>query len=156
MSQAVGKTLRSALMVALLAVLPAAVAPPSFAADGALSPGSGLFRITTLDTGIIEFDMAISEIRREPRVSVLKVSGFHRRTDGGTRWLMCMVNALTVLRGFEYWTLVYPQDDGDETVLVGFPAGPKDRMADRDPRFASKWAVAVVAPIERGVRLCKH
>ena len=47
-------------------------------------------------------------------------------------------------------------DGHDETVLIGFLKGPRDKMADTDPRFASRLTIGVVAPIERGVRLCKR
>jgi len=119
------------------------------------STGAALFQITPLDTGRFDLDLAIDELRREPRVSVLRVRGFHARTEVGTRWLMCMFNTLAILRGFEYWTAVYPEGT-DETVLIGFPNGPRDLMAETDPRFASPRAIGVVAPIERGVRLCKR
>ena len=141
--------LRSIQTALVVAACVAGALPATAAAEN-------LLRVTTRDTGVAEFDMAITEIRREPRVSVLKVTGFHTRPQAGTRWLMCMANTLAVLRGFEYWTIVYPEAAPDETVLVGFPSGPRDRMADRDPRFASKWALQIVAPIERGVRLCKR
>ncbi len=143
--------------VALRCICPAVVLAAALAgAVPAAAAAENLLQVTTRDTGIAEFDMAITEIRRESRVSVLTVAGFHSRPQAGTRWLMCMANTLAVLRGFEYWTIVYPEAAPDETVLVGFPSGPKDRMADRDPRFASKWALQIVAPIERGVRLCKR
>jgi len=138
---------RPALALAICLVL-AAASPAAWAQER-------LFRITTLETGVVEFDMEIVEIAREPRVSVLTVRGFHQRPQAGTRWLMCMANTLAVLRGFDYWTLVYP-DTSSETVLVGFPADARERMGDRDPRFASKLALQVVAPIERGVRLCRR
>ncbi|UCE31691.1 MAG: hypothetical protein JSW68_01700 [Burkholderiales bacterium] len=113
-----------------------------------------LFRISTADTRITEYALSMEEIRRAPRVSEVRVAEFHRRDQRARRWMMCMFNTLAVLRGFEYWTVVYPQP-GSDVVLVGFPRSMTEDLAAFDPRFDTRRALGIIAPIERGVRLCK-
>lgn len=116
---------------------------------------AGMLRIRAIDTGRSDLDLEIVEVRREPRVSVLRVRGLHARSTAGSRWLMCMFNTIAVLRGFDHWTAVYPEAPSED-VLLGFPSGPSDRMAAIDPRFGTRWALGVTAPIERGIRLCRR
>ncbi len=135
----------------------AAFQPSTTDPAGPMSAGivAGTVRIRAIDTGRPDLDLEIIEVRREPRVSLLRVRGLHRRDTAGSRWLMCMFNTIAVLRGFDYWTAVYPEPPGED-VLIGFPTGPADRMAASDPRFGSRWALGVTAPIERGIRLCRR
>ena len=88
-------------------------------------------------------------------VSVRRARAPHPRSPAGSRWLMCMFNTIAVLRGFDHWTAVYPEAPSED-VLLGFPSGPNDRMAVIDPRFGTRWALGVTAPIERGIRLCRR
>lgn len=117
---------------------------------------AGTFQADAKDFNV-PFNLSISETGREDRVSILRVEGFYARTAAATRWMMCMVNTLAVLRGYEYWTVVYPEQKSDELVgdvIVGFPRSMTEKLADSDPRFASKGAIQQVLPIERGIGLC--
>ncbi len=65
-----------------------------------------------------------------------------------------MLNTLAIQRGYEFWTVVYP-DHPSEDLLLGFLEYRQEKLADRDPRFASKQAIPLVVPVERGVQFCK-
>jgi hypothetical protein len=115
---------------------------------------SGMFRISSRDSGVFAFDLALEEIKREHRSSLVRASGFHGRPSASTRWMMCMLNTLAIMRGFEFWTVVYP-DHPSEDLLVGFLEYRQEKLGEKDARFATKQAIPLVVPIERGVQFCK-
>lgn len=80
-----------------------------------------LYRVSSKDMGITQFDVNVLEVDRTPTSSTLKIPGFHDRSAAASRWLMCAYTDLAVKRGFLYWNAFYPELDGDELLLV-FPA----------------------------------
>lgn len=64
-----------------------------------------------------DFDLTVTEIKREPYKSYLRVPGFHERTAAGSRWLMCAYTDLAISRGYSHWTVMYPAE-GEDLVIV--------------------------------------
>ena len=101
------------------------------------------------------FDLVVTEIKREETNSQLSVSGFHNRTAPGARWLMCVYAELVIMRGFKYWSVMYP-DEGSETLIVGFSnsatTSPKEVIG---PQFAKERVVGdQMMPVEKFVTFC--
>lgn len=65
------------------------------------------------------FDLVVTEIKRDPQRSYLRVPGFHTRTAPGARWLMCAYTDLSIKRGFSHWAVMYPEEKKD-VLVVGF------------------------------------
>jgi hypothetical protein len=123
-------------------------------AQAVSAPPQRLFQISAKDTNVFAFSLDLEEIKREHRSSVVRATGFHGRPSASTRWMMCMLNTLAIQRGFEFWTVVYP-DHPSEELLLGFLEFRQEKLSDKDPRFASKQAIPLVVPVERGVQFCK-
>jgi hypothetical protein len=126
----------------------------SVAAQAVPSAPQRLFQISARDTNIFAFTLDLEEIKREHRSSVVRATGFHGRPSASTRWMMCMLNTLAIQRGFEFWTVVYP-DHPSEELLIGFLEFRQEKISEKDPRFATKQAIPLVVPVERGVQFCK-
>jgi hypothetical protein len=114
----------------------------------------------TSKTFDVPFDISVTEVKRENRASTIQVTNIYRRTAPATRWMMCMINTLAILRGYDFWTVVYPGPPTAETmgaageVLVGFPRSQTEKLSDSDPRFASQYALASVVSVAQGASLC--
>jgi len=65
------------------------------------------------------FELVVTEEKREPKKSYLRVPGFHSRTAQGSRWLMCVYTELAIKRGFSHWNAMYLEYDND-LLVVGF------------------------------------
>jgi hypothetical protein len=69
----------------------------------------------------LPFDMTVSELRRTPTKSYLKIPGFNDRTAPQARWCMCVFADLARARGFKYWIAVYPPEEpGQDKLILGF------------------------------------
>jgi hypothetical protein len=108
----------------------------------------------------VPFDLSVTEVKREDRVSTIQVTNFYQRSAPATRWMMCMISALAITRGFDYWTVVYPGPPSDGNmgatgeVIVGFPRSPTEKLSESDPRFASPGALPQVLRVDQGASLC--
>ena len=100
-----------------------------------------LLTIRSKDGGA-DFDLTVTEIKREPRKSFLVVPGFSHRSAAGSRWLMCAYTALAMRRGFSYWSVVYPEGSS-ETLVVGFPETPTE---DISKTLGSEFSGPLVTP----------
>ena len=101
------------------------------------------------------FDLVVTEIKREETNSQLSVSGFHNRTAPGSRWLMCVYTELAIMRGFKYWSVMYPAE-GSETLIVGFSnsatTSPKDVIG---PQYVKERILGdPMSPVEAYVAFC--
>jgi hypothetical protein len=64
-------------------------------------------------------DFMIKEIKREQRISTLRIPGFSNRSSSESRWTMCAFTDLAIKRGFRYWAALYPRDSSD-IIQLGF------------------------------------
>lgn len=104
------------LIMFLARTLAVLVALP-FCAGAALSQAD-LYTVSSKAQGA-SFDLVVTEIKRDPRRSYLRVPGFHTRTAPGARWLMCAYTDLSIKRGFSHWAVMYPEERKD-VLVVGF------------------------------------
>ena len=110
------------------------------------------------DAGITAFDLTATEVKREPGKSFLIVPGFKNRSAAGSRWLMCVYTALAIERGYDYWTVVYPEGE-DETLIVEFPGSEAEDIGQTlgnefsGPRAIPKHPASVKLMTDR---LCGH
>jgi hypothetical protein len=86
-----------------------------------------LYVVRSKDQGITAFDLTVTETKRESNKSFLSVPGFHKRSAAGSRWLMCAYTNLAIKRGFNYWSVIYPEE-GSETLIVGFPKSQNENI----------------------------
>lgn len=108
--------------------------------------------VSSRSMGIIQFDFTISEIKREPRISILKIPGFHERSAGASRWMMCAYTDLAVKRGFKFWAALYPDNSSDE-VQLGFPDSANEELAKTlGPKFAGDSVV--ISAVATFSRMC--
>lgn len=82
----------------------------------------GLYSIRSKSQGA-DFDLTVTEIRREANKSFLSVPGFHDRTARAARWLMCVYTDLALKRGFSYRAVTYPPP-GEDVIVVGLTNSP--------------------------------
>jgi len=80
-----------------------------------------LYRVSSNEMGISQFDFTVTEVERKPKASVLEIPGFHDRSAPASRWMMCAYTDLAVKRGFSYWASVYPKLGNNQVILV-FPS----------------------------------
>jgi hypothetical protein len=64
-------------------------------------------------------DFTIKEIKREQRISTLRIPGFNNRSSSESRWTMCAFTDLAIKRGYKYWAALYPKDSSD-IIQLGF------------------------------------
>jgi hypothetical protein len=130
-----------------------------FLAASSATHAQQLFSATS-KTFDVPFDLSVTEVKRENRSSTIQVTNFYRRTAPATRWMMCMINTLAILRGYDFWTVVYPSPPTAETMgaagemLVGFSRIQTEKVSDNDPRFASQYAMNSVVSVAQGASLC--
>lgn len=79
---------------------------------------TNLYEVSSKEQGA-PFDLVVTEIKREPYKSYIKIPNFGDRSAQGSRWLMCAYTDLTIKRGFTYWTVMYPKNH-DDILLLGF------------------------------------
>lgn len=80
-----------------------------------------LYRVSSTEMGIAQFDFTVTELSRKPKSSILEIPGFHDRSAAASRWMMCAYTDLAIKRGFSYWASIYPEPGSDRVLLV-FPA----------------------------------
>lgn len=80
-------------------------------------PQVSLYTVSSKAQGA-PFDLVVTEVKREPQRSYIRVPGFHNRTAPGARWLMCAYTDLAIKRGFSHWSVMYPEDDKDILVVA--------------------------------------
>jgi TPR repeat protein len=78
-----------------------------------------LYSASSPGMGSTQPDFTITEIKREQRISTLKIPGFRNRSAGASRWMMCAYTDLAIKRGFKYWAALYPRDSSD-IIQLGF------------------------------------
>ena len=98
----------------------------------------GLYTNSAKSKGL-PFEMKVSETRRTPVKSYLKVPGFNERTAVQARWIMCVFTDLAMKRGFKFWTVVYPPKiPGPDQLVLAFSnserSSPKELLG---PDFAA-------------------
>ncbi len=86
--------------------------------SGAALSQTALYTVSSKAQGA-SFDLVVTEIKRDPQRSYLRVPGFHTRTAPGARWLMCAYTDLSIKRGFSHWAVMYPEEKND-VLVVGF------------------------------------
>ena len=97
---------------------------------GAASPDIAIYSASSRQKGL-PFDMTVTETRRTPTKSYLRIPGFNSRTSVQARWVMCVFADVAVKRGFKYWTVVYPPEKpGDDQLVVAF-----SNSAAADPKI---------------------
>ena len=87
-------------------------------ATGALADGT-LYRVNSKDVGWSTIDITIDEIRRDERVSSLRIPHYEKRSAVESRFAMCVFTGFATRRGFETW-LVSGDVITDDVVRVGF------------------------------------
>lgn len=102
----------STITIRLLAVLCGALAIGAFAAEK-------LYRVNSKDVGWTDIDLTISEVRREARISVLRIPNYERRSAAEARFAMCAFTDIAIQRGFDVW-IVSDGSITDNIVRVGF------------------------------------
>jgi hypothetical protein len=112
-----------------------------------------LYKITTKETGFLSLDYTVTEIKRAERFSVLRIPGFHKRSALASRWMMCVYTDLAQRRGFQYWTVVYPEPPSED-VIVGFPHSEnEDIVRTLGPQFGTTKAMPTM-PVQKMVLFC--
>jgi hypothetical protein len=86
-----------------------------------------LYSRRSTDMGIEEFDITVTEIKRERRISVLNIPGFHDRSAAASRWMMCVYTDIAIKRGFDYFVVLYPEPP-DENLLIGFSSSEAENI----------------------------
>jgi hypothetical protein len=122
-----------------------------------ITPGFAqeLYRITSKEMGFPSLDYTVTEIKRTDRLSVLNIPGFHKRSAAASRWMICVYTDLAQKRGFEYWTVVYPEPPNEE-VIVGFPNSLNEDIASTlGPKFGGKSVLPTV-PVMKMIPFCKR
>jgi hypothetical protein len=133
-------------LIALMALM----APLTFA-NMALAE-EALYSVSSGGMGITQFDYTVTEIKREPRLSTLKIPGFHDRSAGASRWMMCAYTDLAIKRGFKFWAALHPTNSSDE-IQLGFPSSEdEDLTKSLGPKFSKESAV--VSSVATFARLC--
>ena len=112
----------------------------------------GLYSVSSRGMGITQFDFTITEIKREPKISTLKIPGFHDRSAGASRWMMCAYTDLAINRGFKFWAALYPEEPSDVVLLALFNSETEDLTKLLGAKFSKE--TAVVSPVATFVALC--
>jgi hypothetical protein len=108
---------------------------------GAVSAEESLYSVSSRGMGITQFDFTITEIKREPRISILKIPGFNNRSAGASRWMMCAYTDLAMKRGFKFWAALYPKNSSDEVQLGFSNSENEDLTKSLGPKFTGDSAV---------------
>ncbi len=104
-----------------------------------------LYRISAGEMGFSSFDYTVTETKRTDRISFLHIPGFHKRSAEAARWMLCVYNDIAQKRGFDAWSVVYP-DPPSEDLILGFPLFPDEKIASTlGPEFGTKNALPVVS-----------
>lgn len=132
-------------VVILLLMIASARVTTAFAEEG-------LYSVSSREMGITQFNFTVTEIKREPRISTLKIPGFQNRSAAASRWMMCAYTDLAIKRGFKFWAALYPQDSSDE-IQLGFP---KSENEDLTKTLGTKFTKAsvVVSSVAALARMC--
>ena len=111
-----------------------------------------LYSVSSREMGITQFDFTVTEIKREPRISKLKIPGFQDRSAAASRWMMCAYTDLAIKRVFKFWAALYPQDSSDE-IQLGFPNSENEDLTKTlGPKFTKESAV--VSSVATFARMC--
>jgi hypothetical protein len=78
-----------------------------------------LYRVNSKDVGWSTIDLTISEVRRDGRISVLRIPHYGNRSAIESRFAMCAFTDIAIQRGFEMW-IVSDGSITDDLVRVGF------------------------------------
>lgn len=78
-----------------------------------------LYRVNSKDVGWDTIDLTIAEIRRDGRISVLRIPHYGKRSAIESRFAMCAFTDIAIQRGFEVW-IVSDGSITDDVVRVGF------------------------------------
>lgn len=124
----------------------------TLASVGAVLAEESLYSVSTKEMGISQFDFTVTEIKREPRISTLKIPGFQNRSAAASRWMMCSYTDLAIKRGFKFWAALYPQDSSDE-IQLGFPSSENEDLASTLGAKFTRESV-VVSPVATFAVLC--
>lgn len=114
--------------------------------------GEGLYSVSSREMGITQFEFTVTEIKREPRISTLKIPGFQDRSAAASRWMMCAYTDLAIKRGFKFWAALYPQDSSDE-IHLGFPNSENEDLTKTLGEKFTKESV-VVSSVATFSRMC--
>ena len=101
------------------AVLFVAALVAAFSSRSVALAEEDLYSASSPGIGSTPSNFTITEIKREPRISTLKIPGFRDRSAGASRWMMCAYTDLAIKRGFKYWAALYPTDSSD-IIQLGF------------------------------------
>jgi hypothetical protein len=77
------------------------------------------YRVNSKDAGWDTIDLTISEIRRDGRISVLRIPHYSKRSAVESRFVMCAFTDIAIQRGFEAW-VISDASVTDDLVRVGF------------------------------------
>jgi hypothetical protein len=136
----------------LIAIMSLTVVFTALDIDTALAE-ERLYSVSSRKMGITQFDFTVTEIKREPRISTLKIPGFHDRSAAASRWMMCAYTDLAIKRGFKFWAALYPKNASEE-IKLGFPNSVNEDLTKTlGPKF-SKDSV-VVSPVATFAPLCR-
>jgi hypothetical protein len=124
----------------------------AFASVGAALAEERLYSISSREMGITQFDFTVTEIKRGPKISTLKIPGFDDRSAAASRWMMCAYTDLAIKRGFKFWAALYPQDSSDE-IQLGFPSSENEDLIKSLGSNFLKDAV-VVSSVAKFARYC--
>jgi len=124
----------------------------SFTSLGAAFADERLYSVSSREMGISQFDFTVTEIKRESRISTLKIPGFEDRSAAASRWMMCAYNDLAIKRGFKFWAALYPQDSSDE-IQLGFPNSENEDLTKTLGTKFNKESV-VVSSVAKFARMC--
>jgi len=111
-----------------------------------------LYSVSSREMGITEFDFTVTEIKREPRISRIKIPGFQDRSAAASRWMMCAYTDLAIKRGFKFWAALYPEDSSDE-IQLGFPNSKNEDLTKTLGAKFTKESV-VVSSVATFARMC--
>jgi hypothetical protein len=77
------------------------------------------YSVRSKDVGWDSIDLTIAEIRRDGRVSVLRIPRYEKRSAIESRFAMCAFTDIAIQRDFEVW-IVSDGSITDDMVRVGF------------------------------------
>ena len=77
------------------------------------------YRVNSKDVGWNTIDLTISEVRRDGRISVLRIPHYDERSAIESRFATCVFADIAIQRGFEVW-IVSDASIIDDLVRVGF------------------------------------
>ena len=90
------------------------------AVSAVAAAGEHLYRVNSKEVGWTAIDLTISEVRRNGRISELRIPHHEERSAMEARFAMCAFTDIAIQRGFETWIVSDGSIARADLVRVGF------------------------------------